>query len=1023
MGGGAGGGGETGDGMSRAGGSGAAWGNKTVGTLRNFERARAMADQKIKQKEEAAKKASQAAAVAGAPLPSALLQKEDQERDATELAPPADRKTKFRDAEVRVLSELRGSRPADDTGSDGSLPGAVPARANKKRVMSIATAAYDGKGILDTDAERRSIEDAIAGKSSYTHHGVHCCVINPTKRFRHTWNTLLTFLLLYIALAVPYRIGFAIELQMFGFGWWADLFVEILFIIDIVLNFVTGIPFDYGYIEMRPDRIRHVYLHGWFAIDLLACIPLRLISAFLVEADGSDNDALKSSKALKILRLLRITRLLQLGKLRYVFMSHADWFEKLEKYARLSGLFLFMGYCCHVFGCFWFWLSTLDMDGDTPNPDSWIVARGIQNETGTVKYITSFYWAITALSTVGFGDISATTKPEMVFSSITVLFGTVIFAVMISYLGNLVSTKNVLSEKTTRQLDELQQFLMQKQLTKQLRNRVRMFLEITYRDEAFDSQAMLDKLPWELQDQVRRQIFKSLLLEMPLFEDISGMTARSTSDHDTINDAVALRNEEYLVELLCNDFKAVNVLIGQTIYQEGELGGEFYCITRGSVVLTSAFGYKRVMEQGDFFGERELFFSRRFEEMGQDDDDGSLPSPVAPSGPVGSGYGTLASSINGVASPNYNGGATQLGGEDDGANPPATQKPNALPIHGRHRHQTATCTSDAELKYIKWPRLLLLKQGGEMGMAIYNRIAEAARQRAAEDTEVLNRRSKRRVVQHMNQVMNKHDDLDVLATKIQANWRGKKTRRAIAAGTYRGSDPLHRVLSVRRHALTRSNSCGLAAGRAGWLATSFLPPPPFFLPAGGGVAMPLHRFTPAPTLVTVGSLFPDIPMAALLLQLQRYRSWNVSSNGLSGLRRAWAPFLRLSALARFIRTLSMPSRKSFVWSRRRRVQRPRPPRRRQPAQKSSWRTLRSERGRKGSRQRRAWVRCHSHGRANKRRKVEAPPASKRRRSSRSLRPQPPQRNPEGGIGEAEPAAANPSRSGRAAAGQRYAQRP
>ena len=95
------------------------------------------------------------------------------------------------------------------------------------------------------------------------------------------------------------------------------------------------------------------------------------------------------------------------------------------------------------------------------------------------------------------------------------------------------------------------------------------------------------------------------------------MTARSTSDHDTINDAVALRNEEYLVELLCNDFKAVNVLIGQTIYQEGELGGEFYCITRGSVVLTSAFGYKRVMEQGDFFGERELFFSRRFEEMGE----------------------------------------------------------------------------------------------------------------------------------------------------------------------------------------------------------------------------------------------------------------------------------------------------------------------------------------------------------------------------------------------------------------------
>ena len=60
--------------------------------------------------------------------------------------------------------------------------------------------------------------------------------------------------------------------------------------------------------------------------------------------------------------------------------------------------------------------------------------------------------------------------------------------------------------------------MIQKKLPS-LRNRVRV-LEVTYRDEAFDSQAMLDKLPWELQDQVRRQIFSTELEEMPPFDGI-----------------------------------------------------------------------------------------------------------------------------------------------------------------------------------------------------------------------------------------------------------------------------------------------------------------------------------------------------------------------------------------------------------------------------------------------------------------------------------------------------------------------
>ena len=66
---------------------------------------------------------------------------------------------------------------------------------------------------------------------------------------------------------------------------------------------------------------------------------------------------------------------------------------------------------------------------------------------------------------------------------------------MVSLLGTVATNKSVLEDKIVRRLDELQAFLQQKNLPKEVRHRVRMFLEIAYQEEAFDSTGMLNKLP------------------------------------------------------------------------------------------------------------------------------------------------------------------------------------------------------------------------------------------------------------------------------------------------------------------------------------------------------------------------------------------------------------------------------------------------------------------------------------------------------------------------------------------------
>jgi hypothetical protein len=67
-------------------------------------------------------------------------------------------------------------------------------------------------------------------------------------------------------------------------------------------------------------------------------------------------------------------------------------------------------------------------------------------------YLIAFYWAITVLSTVGYGDISANNSTERLFSSVVALLGCFLFAILIGSLGSALMSERILDSKVERQV-------------------------------------------------------------------------------------------------------------------------------------------------------------------------------------------------------------------------------------------------------------------------------------------------------------------------------------------------------------------------------------------------------------------------------------------------------------------------------------------------------------------------------------------------------------------------------------------
>eukprot|EP01006_Ploeotia_vitrea_P007575 TRINITY_DN17489_c0_g1_i1.p1 TRINITY_DN17489_c0_g1~~TRINITY_DN17489_c0_g1_i1.p1 ORF type:complete len:759 (-),score=368.03 TRINITY_DN17489_c0_g1_i1:61-2133(-) len=419
-------------------------------------------------------------------------------------------------------------------------------------------------------------------------------IILPSSPVKSVWDTVVLGLLLYLVAFLPWRVAFSDADDVS----WLDIVVDVLFGIDIIMSFFTAYEDKRGRVITTHSMIVKHYLRTWFVLDLIATFPFYLISR--------DNVTRVSSFA-RVPRLLKLFRLVRLLKLLRAYRFR-KYFQRLEYSPsihpglfRIIKLFSIMLCFAHFSACMWYFVGDLRED----QRDSWI-NRNFEKEDAPVsqksdvsKYLISLYWSITTLTTIGYGDITARSNIELVYTTILMICGSTFFAYTTATVSSIITSMDINEARVRDKMDRLRLFLKLHDFTPEANRRVTNEMTSLYKQPSkpdhHDWSQILAEFPSHLREMVSLEMYKELIETSRFFKHFK------RPDYD-----------KFIAEI-ASQFVPFDVPAGEMVVTYGDPLDKWYICFSGVVQAVSSTDPDRIymtFRKGDSFGEIPLLLAQ-----------------------------------------------------------------------------------------------------------------------------------------------------------------------------------------------------------------------------------------------------------------------------------------------------------------------------------------------------------------------------------------------------------------------------
>ncbi|CAE7562099.1 KCNH6, partial [Symbiodinium microadriaticum] len=359
--------------------------------------------------------------------------------------------------------------------------------------------ALRGASMVSQDyASEDSYEDDRAStRTKSSRCSIAACIMYPDNNVRRIWTALVVFLLGYIGTVFLYRLIFirfyaaaSEEVQETDFWIAFDGMVDVMFIVDLWIQFLFTYTNERGKEVASPRKIACRYLTGWFWVNMISCIPEDAASAvyafFVGEESIEANNSQKTVRLMRMQRMTKIVRMLRLAKLTQLTerLNLDTYIQRYKVVAVLNTLFGLI-WVVHVMACGWYLCATLHEDV----LETWLARRlvGINEEMLLQgdpfdQWAHAMYFIFSVFTTVGFGDISAFTTSEIMYVTLTMMVGAVVHSIIIGQVINEVTSDSTVNTFLKNKLKLAKEFAVHAQLDSSGSKALSFWLEQNIRD-------------------------------------------------------------------------------------------------------------------------------------------------------------------------------------------------------------------------------------------------------------------------------------------------------------------------------------------------------------------------------------------------------------------------------------------------------------------------------------------------------------------------------------------------------------
>ncbi|XP_059178436.1 potassium voltage-gated channel subfamily H member 1-like [Physella acuta] len=401
--------------------------------------------------------------------------------------------------------------------------------------------------------------------------------------FKTIWDWVILVLTFYTAIMVPYNAAFKVKTMDQLPLLVIDSMVDVVFFVDIVLNFHTTFVGPSGEVISDPRVIRMNYLKSWFVIDLLSCLPYDVFNAF----QYVDNGISTLFSALKVVRLLRLGRVVR----------------KLDHYleygaAMLVLLILVFILFAHWFACIWYNIGWADLVSDVGygwlpdlakvTKEAFRPANSTNNDdilggpSKEMRYLTALYFTLSCMTGVGFGNVAANTQAEKLFCVFMMITGALLYATIFSNVTTIFQQFYASFARYHDMLNSVREFMKLHDVPKSLSERVMDYIVSTWAiTKGIDAAKVLNYCPKDMKADLCVHLNRKVFLEHPAFRLASDGCLRALAMH----------------------FNMTHSAPGDLIFHQGESLDALCFVVSGSLEVIQDEEVVAILSKGDVFGD------------------------------------------------------------------------------------------------------------------------------------------------------------------------------------------------------------------------------------------------------------------------------------------------------------------------------------------------------------------------------------------------------------------------------------